>query len=248
MGQRHQIYLRLAKVFYNEKNPNNRPELTVGMHNQWLYGHSAVSSLYRFLKFLDATKGDEYSPMKDSNGDTALAVLDNAYSIDIETGYHSGNHRFPINPKDKDYEHCCEDPRKGDNNNGITIIDVADIQKPKYCFMSIGHLECLDSSMDVEPDSDKPTFVNFHPISVEHWMNLHFGVGWQSKFLKEEGMSYVLDRVAFVAKHETLSTKRLIEIFPKLKTDLLQGAKDAERMTPSSVKLIRELAAKPKRK
>lgn len=242
MGQRHQIYLRLPGIYYNDKNPNNRDEVTVGMHNQWLYGYSAAASLYRFLKYADLVKGDQYSPLVKSDPQEALEVLDHAYSLDIETGYSSRNSQFPIDPKHKYYEECCKDPRLGDNNNGITVIDLADVNSPKYCFMSIGHLECLHETKDRDPDSDEPAYVNFYPISINQWAALHYGDEWRSEAAKAPGAELLLKRVDFVdKKFKVLTTKRLIEIFPALKADLLKGAKDKEKLEPSSVKLMREL-------
>jgi hypothetical protein len=235
MGQRHQIYLRLPKVDYGGTNPNNRPEVTCGMHNQWLYGYSAMSSLYRFLKFASKVKDDQFNPLGKVNPNECQAILNNIYSVDIETGYHSNNSLFPIDRKDTDFEETCSDPRLGDNNNGITIIDVADLKNISYCFMSIGHLECLDKSKVNREESDSPSYANFAPISVEEWMALHFG--------DEYRLYYIYDRVDFIKKNfKVITTERLIEIFPKMKAALIQGAKDKEMLRPNSIRLIEAIS------
>ncbi len=65
MGQRHQVYLRLRKIDYGDKNPNNKPETTIGIHHQWLYGQTALRLLNNLMTFWEQTKDDMYPPLHD---------------------------------------------------------------------------------------------------------------------------------------------------------------------------------------
>ena len=237
MGQRHQIYLRLGELddsfsnaerFIKKGGKSFKNEQTVGIHNQWLYGHSAISSLYRFLKFTEVIKKEEYSPFKQA--DRAISILDSAYSIDIETGYNSSNIIFETNPQIRDpkdgkkmiknpqYYGECEDPRNGDNNNGITIIDLADLRNPQYCFMSIGHLQCLHHTKHDREETSNPAYINFKPITVTEWIALHYGDDWAKSTDLDQT---VFDRIKFIDRNfDVLKTERLIEIFPKMRADL----------------------------
>src|SRR3990167_6421268 len=151
MGQRHQAYLRLPAVYYNENNSNNHGELTVGIHHQWLYGYSAVWALYRFLKWLKQDETNikylEYS---------AKGAFAAAYSFDHELGYYHNVHDLTDGETDN--------PLLGDNNNGITLVDFGDKVEPKYCFMSVGYLECLADGV-AQPKL-------YEPMSVSDWLDI----------------------------------------------------------------------------
>ena len=152
MGQRHQIYLRLPAM-YAEDNPNHKPIRVVGIHHQWLWGQTAMKLLVNFLTFLKKSE-NQYS------GRDVLEILQCAYAIHPETGYFHG-----ICPElDKDE---VENPLNTDNNNGVTIIDLTG-KKPKYCFMSLHHLECLDDDVDAEK------VPNLEPFDVETYIGLHY--------------------------------------------------------------------------
>jgi hypothetical protein len=260
MGQRHQIYLRLPEIYYNPRNANNRKERTVGCHHQWLYGNTAIRQLSQFLKFSVNNLQDDYNVFS-RNSDEALNALTACYSINIETGYYHGVWGFN-NKDDKDYGGECEDPRKGDNNNGITIIDIAsamtlnkskklgvssmytiDHSKIGYCFLSIGHLECLD-------ETKKKAYVNFSPIDAIEWIKLHYGDDWELKFKKDNGYQSIQAVEDIQKTFKLITPKRLAQIFPKLKVDLKEGEKaykemlDARKST--SVKFIESIKKEKK--
>lgn len=191
MGQRHQAYLRVPKVYYNENNPNNRPEETRGLHHQWLYGWNAVHALYRYLHwFMKGELAQKYFSQYEQE------PFNYAYSFDHEIGYSHGVHTLS--------KQEANDPMLGDNNNGITIIDMADLANPKYCFMFIGPQETCVKPM--------PDFV---PISAEEWLTCHYPEWRESG----EGSpdAFKLDRLGYINKHAQLLTKERIElIFPKM--------------------------------
>ena len=142
MGQRHQIYLRTIDGSI------------VGIHHQWLYGLRSVKQLKNMLTYIDnAVKNDETFSFKYD----AQSMLAACYSIDIESGYYHRVHKLDDN-----------NPDNGDNNNGITLIDISDMDNPTYCFASIHGLERLDRSI-LEGDYQHKT-----PIDYKQWIYLHY--------------------------------------------------------------------------
>lgn len=228
MGQRHQVYLRTKEKFYNKGNPNNAKPQTFALHHQWLYGHTAIRLLHNFISFLEKDLGDTYAKCNDP--DNAFEILKCAYSFDHTTAYYHGVHDVTAE--------CSDDPRNGDNNNGITVIDYED-GKIKYCFLSVGHLECLHESVydpyysENEEDSKKPlTYKNFEPIDVVKWIELHYGKDWNdgSPDCKE------IERlINFVKQFEVLSVQRLAKIFPKMVSN---NKEDGLYVTPNSIDFI----------
>jgi len=142
MGQRHQIYVKL---------PNKK---IIGLHHQWLFGLRALSQLKNFLTFLD-------NAVKNNNGDCfdyhAYQVLESCYAINIVDGYVSRVHLLE-----------SISPMREDNNNGITCIDLSDIDSPTYCFASLIGLECLNDSITSKDYKNKT------PLGYKTWLYLHY--------------------------------------------------------------------------
>jgi hypothetical protein len=227
MGQRHQVYLRTKEKFYNKGNPNNQLPKTLAIHHQWLYGHTAIRLLHNFLKFADKDLKNTYASLNDSQ--TAMQILTHSYSFDASIAYYHGVSDIT--------EETANDPRNGDNNNGITIIDYEDGEL-KYCFLSVGHLECMHKTVcdpDEETTKDRPfTYKNFEPIDVKEWMKLHYGENWNDN---GEDSGEIQGLIDFVSKFKLLSVKRLAEIFPDM------VSKDKEKglyLAPNSVDFIKK--------
>ena len=246
MGQRHQVYIRLPKVYYNKDNCNNRASTNVGFHHQWLYGATALRSLKNALTFIKATSLSNYPAYVSPHSlSEILDTFASIYSIDIESGYSSGVHKFGYESVENQVVFTnnspeTKDPRKGDNNNGITVIDLEDPSQPAYCFLSIGHLECLDETMGEAYD-------NFYPISALEWVDLHYGDSWKTKDIGLadcQQTKQIEEWVKFVDTFKVLAPKRLMQIFPALKKDIEKGIKAHDKRTPNSVKLIKQLAKK----
>lgn len=236
MGQRHQIYLRLPKIYLNKDNPNNKPETTIAIHHQWLYGVTALKSLKNFLIFAEIDLKATYSRLKSSHSD-ALDILAHAYSFNAEEGYYSKVHKFDSVEDKQSKVKVTDDPTKGDNNNGITIIDLTG-KSPTYCFLSIRGLETMH-------DSKQESYDNFYPINTKTWVELHYGNGWQGKDKAPDG---ALDTVQFLSKYKTITPERLKEIFPKLKSEIDKGIEDNKLRLPQSVRFINSLKTKKVKK
>jgi len=133
MGQRHQIYVALPAA--GSGYGSNRSERVIGIHHQWLYGHTAVHMAKRFLTFVDRARETDgrWHPIV-SGFQSPMNILRAIYSSDPDIGYYHDVH---------DLEGELGDPRLGDNNDGITVFDLRALPEKRgpisYCFVSFGH-------------------------------------------------------------------------------------------------------------
>lgn len=193
MGQRHQVYVRLPET-------RKGPSRVVGIHHQWLYGHSAVRSLGRFIKFIKAQDSFYADSLIQESGES---ILNSIYSIEIETGYYHRVHQLYAE---------CEDPNRGDNNDGITIIDLKDRKNPKYCFMSLHHLECDKTTSD--------GIVNYKPMSGFDYFSAYYpnGLKMNKHTSNDERMviNQLNESLKLLDGLKLLTKKQVQEIFPKM--------------------------------
>jgi hypothetical protein len=139
MGQRHQVYVAL---------PTDHPlykkgQKVIGLHHQWLYGHTAAHQLARLLTFIKKSGSSLSHPFL-SGFDDPLSILKAIYSCDPEEGYFSNVYGFEGSETE-----CCVDPLLGNNNDGITVVDLRGFSfkdgklkglgKIAYAFVSLGH-------------------------------------------------------------------------------------------------------------
>ncbi len=158
MGQRHQIYVKLPATNYGKGNCNNRPSRVIGLHHQWLFGQTALISLARVMSFLGAKENAKYCSLRGRGSYEAIEILSALYSIDAATGYYHRVH-------DISTEDSCQDPRLGDNNDGITIIDLSK-DTVKYCFMrldGLGRGDAADGIPNLKPLSAKKYLAAYYP-------------------------------------------------------------------------------------
>lgn len=146
MGQRHQIYVRLPKVYYNKNNPNNKPAITLGFHNQWLWGYFAVNRLAQSIDYFSKDISHVFPSLFNSDRTRAVEVIEAIYSLNLELG--SWSKTSIMNDElegafSQDFV-SWTNTLDSDNNDGITVIDLENLcenNRPRYCFMSIHHLE-----------------------------------------------------------------------------------------------------------
>lgn len=164
MGQRHQIFLKIVNPVehmtkYARISPSEKAELIkefgtgkysiLAYHDQWLYGRSALQTAMNLLKFAKQFTVEEKT--KDSRANTSPICpygIESKYKTSeklssaigfimnyrpIKTDYSSAGigESFYIGKTD---EGINFDFTLGDNNDGITIIDMVE---NKYCFMNI---------------------------------------------------------------------------------------------------------------
>ncbi|KAH9921538.1 uncharacterized protein BXZ73DRAFT_79930 [Epithele typhae] len=150
MGQRHQAFL-IARVRPHGApagHPGNR-RCIAAIHHQWCYGSLPLNATRRFIDLirqpLNAAAllsevrnldgkygafGNREPTIPDIPCPYTTSLFATAWSTNLETGeqgeYYSSGFCYLDAPMG------CWD---GDNNDGITIIDVTDPYNPKYCFM-----------------------------------------------------------------------------------------------------------------
>ena len=227
MGQRHQIYVRMPPKFYNKDNPNNRLSQTVGIHHQWLYGITALKLLRNFLTFAQNDLPEPFSNLKTCG---SVDMVKAAYTMIPKEGYYCTPHIL---------ENECEDPRNGDNNDGVTVIDIED-GNIAYCFLSLDTLETIQDKFK----NTRKGYVDFYPVSAERWFDMTIeNSDWvnfkNSATIKEK--QELDDLRSFFKGIPILTTERLIEIFPSMKDNLLLGQEEHEKLKSNAEKFIEKI-------
>ena len=197
MGKRHQIYIRVPEIDYGENNPNNRPERIIGFHHQWLYGATACEVLFNFLTFFEKHReNQEYNIFTSFR---ALEELDMLCQFILS--YYPDNAGFE-GMHDISDTACIENPHFGDNNDGITVIDISNINDPKYCFASLGFTNSSDLRMAEGAYCAKDYLSSYYKEAV--WPEVQ-GRGGQD----------IVSTMARLEKYPVISFDQLKEIFPK---------------------------------
>ncbi|KAJ4182060.1 hypothetical protein NW767_013953 [Fusarium falciforme] len=147
MGQRHQLFV-IARVGKHYRS-------LAAVHHQWLYGVSALRSCLRLLRIFSdpgnclalkheldllaaffkdkpppPSEPEEYRDAESTTCPfpfitTCLAI---GASYDSKTGQVQAIHELRY---DMGYD-------QGDNNDGITVIDITDLDHVRYCFVNFG--------------------------------------------------------------------------------------------------------------
>jgi hypothetical protein len=214
--------------------------MTLGIHHQWLWGVTAMARLTNFLRLI--SKCDDYLL---TNYVDVIRALQNCYEVDYNTGYTSRTHIMPYDKKGELPENI-EDPELGDNNNGITLIDLTgrpddtdadeeNIWTPKYSFMSITHLECLSevsqAKMYATPEGDEGSaYKNYVPMSAETWNNLHYTK--EEPYNGDENSDAILKELK---GYQVMTVDDCIEMFPKRKKELKAASKKPVKKTAKKV-------------
>lgn len=138
MGQRHQIYVVLPYTFAQKKSYHSNEYVQsniVAIHHQWLYSFLPITRVAQFARFYEKHVNTEstygvFLSRTSENPENAVAAL---ISFHWEKGVYSECHflenEFAVNPL------------FADNNDGITIIDLREKGKFKYCFMFLNEWE-----------------------------------------------------------------------------------------------------------
>ncbi|KAJ7499023.1 hypothetical protein FB451DRAFT_1016034 [Mycena latifolia] len=178
MGQRHQIFIVARVTAHNAKTPRYR---CVGAyHHQWCYGRLPLMATRRFISLIKqkdnaeiieeeirALQGkyalEEDKPrLPQAPCPYALFLLASAWCVDLEAHYTSG----------VSFENSVLDAKmgstEGDNNEGITVIDISEPTNPSYCFVSIWGLE---ASSDNVPLSAEEYVRAYYPVPNDQEVN-----------------------------------------------------------------------------
>ncbi|MCJ1279834.1 hypothetical protein MMC21_007658 [Puttea exsequens] len=118
MGQRHQLFV-IAKI-------DGRYRTLCAIHHQWLYGHTALRRCLDTLNIF----GDGINRMPIQQELKAASKKEDDFWTATREEYHTKNSHVPF-----PFIATCGD------NNGITIFDIADLTKVRYCFVDFMGME-----------------------------------------------------------------------------------------------------------
>ncbi|KAI9324986.1 hypothetical protein BDR26DRAFT_790788, partial [Obelidium mucronatum] len=199
MGQRHQAFLirrfRTGKVY-----------TVASLHHQWLYGRGPLTATAAFCRSLAASSTEVTAAL--------LAFEATASPKDIEE-FSAGKVPFidllfttafgSMSLKE------LQDPHDGDNNDGVSIIDISDIRNPRYCFVNIHHIEgCMGDAVPVNL-----------PLSAEMYVRAYYPqldllAQFNSSKLKNNTIveEYVLKAIEGLAPYKMLTLDDLEEAWP----------------------------------
>jgi len=260
MGQRHQIFVQIANpAKFCSKNLKATLEAEYGTgdttvlayHNQWLYGRSALQSALGLLKFGAIFTKDEKETKKGYNYDLPFspAAMQNNYEIKnfdkipetiafilnfkpVKTPWADagmGTSRY-IGKTD---EGIREDFTMGDNNDGITIIDLIN---NKYCFMSI------DSYSDRSELGYSANDLEYlQPATARQYVAAYYGetpetINPYYLTVKGDGKTYLpIKKQLSIANQNIRLNTRIAKGFDKFE---LLTIKDLQRMFPNMKQLV----------
>jgi hypothetical protein len=214
MGQRHQVFIGLE----NKENMNKvshiesfgEGEKTVyAYHNGWMFGVSAVKNALRVLDFARvASKDKDYQNIFRKSNSSLMTNEETANGIGHLMSFitdEGGYSKFLLmnNPSNEMDNSMREEFDRGDNNDGILIIDTLNL---KYCFMNIrGISQRLES---ITP---------FTPVSAEEYMRAYYPVGIHNWADKE-----IPKLVKKMNKFKVMTKEEVVEWFPKMRSRLIE--------------------------
>ncbi len=259
MGQRHQVFVKIINPisgfsFANEAEKKQaQKEFGTGKfsilayHNQWLYGRSALVNCVNLLKFgkqftkeaksEDKGWGDYSSPVTvkgiEANFNTpeklttAIGFIMNFRPVKTSFNDAGIGNSWYVGKTDEGINH---DFTLGDNNDGITIIDVVE---NKYCFMNINKRNFNDGLGFAARDLpyltpvDARAYVSaYYGETIETTNPFYFGNHDRSLVTMSEDKQLDIvnktiktnDRVVKMFKgFEVLSLTEIKAMFPKMK-------------------------------
>lgn len=262
MGQRHQIFVKIVnpvKAQYNtssitaemKKLCGNGEYAILPYHNQWLYGRSALQHALNLLihasQFSKKDKvgedGAHTSPFTKNGLSYNFSNFDKlVQAVGFIMNYNQKNTEFNnaglsgswyIGKEDYGIQN---DFTRGDNNDGITIIDTIE---NKYCFMNISEWKNRDEGECMHNASDLPYLV---PQSAHDYVNAYYGetIDYVNDYHVERATAKgktISDVVAQHAKDnnklvkqfkkfELLTVEDIIAMFPKMKKQMLEANKN----------------------
>ncbi|KAF8154556.1 hypothetical protein B0H34DRAFT_676316 [Crassisporium funariophilum] len=153
MGQRHQVYL-IAKVVPHDKTPREARYRCIGaLHHQWCYGRSPLQATTRFMKLIKQKENAEIiqeeinalhglygvfrqePDLPDIPCPFAHFLVSSSWSASYLDGGFDGSDTCALE--------AGGSSAQVDNNDGITIIEITDPEKPSYCFVIIRSSDVL---------------------------------------------------------------------------------------------------------
>ncbi|KAK0206519.1 hypothetical protein DFS33DRAFT_594858 [Desarmillaria ectypa] len=176
MGQRHQVFA-IAKIIPKD-DTRAYCRCIAAWHHQWCYGTLPLKATRRFLTLLEQKENaeivlDEIRRVQNKYGrwrekpelpnlpcSYISFLMGSAWNVDLDDPadpyFHRGTFLGSILDADMG-------STEGDNNDGITVIDVSNPLKPAYCFVSVNGLEVAEEVPDMEPLSAEQYVRAYYP-------------------------------------------------------------------------------------
>ncbi|KAJ3021592.1 UNVERIFIED_CONTAM: hypothetical protein HDU68_009544 [Siphonaria sp. JEL0065] len=192
MGQRHQ-------AFAIRRTRKGAVYTVVCIHHQCLYGRGPLFRTAAFCKALAASKTEAAAAIE------AFEATATDYDLD-DTSYSKVPfiNKLFLSIFDANSTYALSDPHYGNNNDGVTIIDISNLESPRYCFVNIGHLEGqFGSSVPVNL-----------PLSGEMYVRSYYP---QAEFISKPDLANeetVVRAISRLANYEVLSIGDLKEAWP----------------------------------
>lgn len=202
MGQRHQLYFKLHAERELKVDGQEIKTHMISFHDQWAYGTLPLQMLYNVLLFnknIDDSRNfsnkESYTNKGFSNPNPA-EILTHLLSVNPSTGLLTS----VIDTTDETVlSSGRHDPRRGDNNDGITVCDFTVTGKPAYAFVSF--------------EEDSSTFKKFlDPMTAEEYLTCYYKKG--SKKWKDWRMERWPKRIDKLAR--PLTVEELAKLFPDM--------------------------------
>ncbi|KAF8800188.1 hypothetical protein BYT27DRAFT_7342549 [Phlegmacium glaucopus] len=175
MGQRHQAYLIARITPHGQPLGETRYRCIAALHHQDCWGRLPLRATTRFMTLIKQKENakiirEEIHSIHGLYGTFGtppkLPAVPCPFAHFLVHSAWSSNlnypDEFPASGSRMIPASRCT--RRGDNNDGITIIDVTDPESPAYCFVSIHGLDCEDTS-------NLPTMT---PLSATQYLRAYY--------------------------------------------------------------------------
>jgi len=212
MGQRHQLYFKV-----NESEDKTK---IIAFHHQWLYGTLPLKRLKWVLQY--ESKANQYSSLKntdsDSYGTNKLTLLTHLITTNAQEGLHS--HVINVTEElteTKGKHEGCICPERGDNNDGITVVDLTQ-KKTKYAFIHFNK----DYAPALKPLTAEEYVLSYYKEDDEKWKN------WK-----------IHNLCKFINRHtELLTIEELNKMFPTLYKDMWKERRKIDKSDPKDLPFL----------
>lgn len=225
-------WIDLKKRYNHLKEELGEGETTIlAFHHQWLYGATACANALQVLRFAKNSKEDSENPFHKeffTKGLRSRDIKDEAKFItDFVTNLMSvanselhemvgrvGFEHFTyLNPTEP---YMREQFDRGDNNDGVTIIDTT---TGKYCFASFDHTEGQYNIPLYVPVSAEEYAKSYYPTKMEKVSKYYKTKRFKDEVDPAKALAdYLKDNISIVKKIKSLFKPYKVMTFDELKT------------------------------
>ncbi|KAF9055231.1 hypothetical protein BDZ89DRAFT_1125005 [Hymenopellis radicata] len=177
MGQRHQAFAIAKVVAHGATQAKYR---CIGAwHHQWCYGRLPLRATRRFLTLLKQKENAALVRYEVDSIHGKFGRYGQAWNVDIEPEPNQGGVYFSGTTFTNDLLYASMGSSHGDNNDGISVIDVTNPFNPHYCFVSPGGIE---AEAEVE---------GWTPLTAEQYARAYYPSGEQQEVVETDVLSVI---------------------------------------------------------